>query len=280
LITGATEGVGKATAMELARRRFTVVMAVRDAAKAEAVKREIAASTGNTDVDFIVADLASLKQVRRLADTFRQHYPSLDVLINNAGAVIPRRFVTEDGYEMTFQVNYLSHFLLTQLLLNEIRKSDQGRVINLGSSAYEFGKFDRDNLQGEKRFSMIGAYASSKLFVLLSTLELAKRLRGTPVTANVVHPGIVRTPMMLRAPGVLFRAISYLALPFSVAPQKGAATSVYLASSDEVRAISGKYFSRCKPTAVRDKVASARDAESLWDTSVKMLKQISAAPVE
>jgi NAD(P)-dependent dehydrogenase (short-subunit alcohol dehydrogenase family) len=279
LITGATEGVGKATAVDLARRQFAVVMAARNAAKAEAVKREIAAATGNADIDFVVADLASLGQVRRLADTFKRRYSGLDVLINNAGVVMPRRLVTEDGYETTFQVNYLSHFLLTQLLLDEVRKSAQGRIVNLGSSVYEFGKFDEDNLQGEKRFSVIGSYATSKLFVLLSTVELAKRLRGTAVTANVVHPGIVRTPMMLRAPGVLFRAISYLALPFSVTPQKGAATSIYLASSDEVSGVSGRYFTRCKPAAVNDKVVSERAAQSLWDISVGLLKQRPGVPI-
>ena len=151
LITGATEGVGKATATELARRGFAVVMAARNAAKAEKVKWEIAKSTGNADADYIVADLASLEQIRQLAETFKARYPKLDVLVNNAGVVLPARTITGDGFETTFQVNYLSHFFLTQLLLDEIKKSDQGRIINLSSSAYAMGKFDVGNLQSERR---------------------------------------------------------------------------------------------------------------------------------
>jgi NAD(P)-dependent dehydrogenase (short-subunit alcohol dehydrogenase family) len=272
LITGATEGVGKATAVELARKGFTVVLAARNAARAEMVKKEIAVSTGNTDIDFIIADLASLKQVRHLADTFKQRYASLDVLINNAGVLVPRRILTEDGYETTFQVNYLSHFLLTQLLLDHLLNSGQGRIINLGSSVYTIGTFDKDNLQGEKQFAVLAAYAASKLFVLMFTLELARRLRDTPVTANVVHPGIVRTPMMLRAPGLLLRTASYLAFPFAVSPQKGAATSVYLASSQEVKDVSGQYFVRCKPVAVQSKFNSESDRVLLWNISMKCLK--------
>jgi NAD(P)-dependent dehydrogenase (short-subunit alcohol dehydrogenase family) len=273
LITGATEGVGKATAMELAGKGFTVVLAARNAAKADAVKQQLATSTGNADCDFIIADLTSLQQVRRLAATFKQRHSKLDVLINNAGVVLAGRTVTEDGYETTFQANYLSHFLLTQLLLDELKRSDQGRIINLTSNVYEFGRFDPSNLQSEKRFSPIGAYAASKLLVLLSTLELADRLRDSRVTANAVHPGVVRTPMMLRAPTALLRAIAYLALPFSVSPQKGAATSVYLASSDDVRDVSAKYFTRCKPTAIKSKFNSKEYRESLWSISMAALKK-------
>jgi retinol dehydrogenase-12 len=271
LITGATEGVGKATALALAGKNFSVIIAARNPAKANAVRDEIAAFTGNRDIDFIIADLSSLKQVRHLANTFKQRHSNLDVLVNNAGVVVPTRIITEDGFETIFQVNYLSHFLLTQLLLDEIRTSDQGRIINLVSNVYRMGVFDTDNLQAEKKFSMIGAYSSSKLFMMLFTFELAKRLRQTRVTANAVHPGIVRTPMMLRAPGLLMRTISYLALPFSVSPQVGAATSVYLASSAEVEDISGTYFTRCAPTPVNPKFNSEHQRESLWAISTDLL---------
>lgn len=268
LITGATEGVGKATAIELAKRGITIVMAVRNPAKAEKVKWEIAKTTGNADADYIVADLASLGQVRRLAETFKERYSSLDILINNAGVVPPTRTVTEDGYETTFQVNYLSHFLMTQLLLGELQKNEQGRIINLSSSVYTIGKLDKDNLQGEKRFSLMGAYSASKLFMLLHTIELARRLRETRITVNAAHPGIVRTPMMLQAPGAL-RLASYLALPFSIPPRQGAATSVYLALSHEVGDRSGQYFVRCKSRDIKSKFNTEPERELLWNLSMR-----------
>jgi len=270
LITGATEGVGKLTALELAKKGFTIVVAARNANKAEALKEEIEASTGNAGCDYIVADLESLGQVRQLAETFRRRYATLDVLINNAGVFLPRRTETEDGYEMMFQINYLSQFLLTNLLLRELQNSEQGRIINLSSSVYSIGKFDRDNLQSEKHFSVLGTYAATKLFVLMFTEELARRLKATPVTANAVHPGIVRTRMMLQAPGAL-RLVSYLSLPFSISPFKAAQTSVFLASSPEVKGISGQYFTNSKSAAVKNKFDTAENRALLWDLSLHAL---------
>jgi retinol dehydrogenase 12 len=270
LITGATEGVGKVTALELAKKGFTIVIAARNADKAGALIEEIEASTGNTNCDYIVADLRSLEQVRQLAATFRLRYSTLDVLINNAGVFLPTRTETEDGYETMFQVNYLSPFLLTNLLLEELQRSEQGRIINLSSSVYTMGKFEPDKLQsvGERDFSVLGTYAATKLFVLMFTEELARRLKGTTVTANAVHPGIVRTRMMLQAPGVL-RLVSYLSLPFSVSTSKGAQTSVYLASSPEVTGISGQYFAKSKRVAVKNKFDTPENRALLWDLSLK-----------
>jgi NAD(P)-dependent dehydrogenase (short-subunit alcohol dehydrogenase family) len=268
LITGATEGIGKATAIELARAGFTVVLGARDAAKAEAVKNEIVASTANRDTDYIIADLRSLKQVGQLAQTFKQRHPRLDVLINNAGVFMPAGEMTEDGHEATFQVNYLSQFYLTHLLLDELKNSGQGRIINLSSSVYAAGKFDLHNPHSERRFSTFSAYSDSKLLMLLFTIELAERLKGTRVTANAVHPGIVRTQMLLRAPGA-FRIIAYLALPFAISPQKGAATTVHLASSPEVKDISGKYFTRCRATNIKTAFNSRDNRSALWDLSMR-----------
>src|ERR687888_1540677 len=252
LITGATEGVGKVTALE----------------------KEIETSTGNASCDYIVADLGSLGQVRQLAETFRRSYSTLDVLINNAGVFLPTRTQTEDGYEMMFQVNYLSPFLLTNLLLDELQRSEQGRIINLSSSVYAIGKFDPDNLQsvGERHFSVLGTYAATKLFVLMFTEELARRLKGTSVTANAVHPGIVRTRMMLQAPGVL-RLVSYLSLPLSTSPFEGARTSVYLASSPEVKGISGLYFTKSKRAAVKNKFDTAENRALLWELSLNAVEE-------
>jgi retinol dehydrogenase 12 len=271
LITGATDGVGKVTAAELVSKGFTVVLAARNAAKAFAVKAEIKAATGG-EVDVILADLASLKAVYQLAETFKGRYPRLDVLINNAGIFVPTRKVTEDGLEATYQVNYLSAFLLTHLLLDELKKSEQGRIINLSSSVYTVGKFDEQNLQSERRFSVMGAYSASKLFMLLFSVELARRLSGTRITVNAVHPGVVRTQMMTRAPG-FFKIIAYLALPFAVSPQKGAATSVYLASSPEVATVSGRYFTSCKSAAIKSKFNTEAIRRRLWEASAEALQR-------
>jgi NAD(P)-dependent dehydrogenase (short-subunit alcohol dehydrogenase family) len=271
LITGATEGVGKATATELVSKGFAVVLAARNAAKADAVKAEIRATTGG-EVEIILADLTSLKAMYQLAESFKRRYPRLDVLINNAGIFMPKRVLTEDGFEACYQVNYLSHFLLTHLLLDELKKSDQGRIINLSSSVYTVGKFDAQNLQSEKRFSVMGAYAASKLFMLLFSIELAERLKGTSITVNAVHPGIARTQMMLRAPG-MFKVVSYLALPFSVSPEKGAATSVYLASSQDIRRISGAYFTNCQEKKVRTKFDTKGYKDLLWNISAESLRR-------
>ena len=267
LITGATDGIGKVSATALARMGYTVVLAARNEAKAATVTSEIVASTGNRDVGYLTADLRSLAQLHRLAETFSVRYPRLDVLINNAGVIMPQRVLTEDGYETTFQVNYLSQFYLTQLLLNALEKSPQGRVINLASSVYRAGRFDPDNLQSERRFSTIGAYATSKLCVLLFTLELAHRLAPTRVTANAVHPGIVRTPMMREAQGV-FRAVSYAALPFSRSPDKGAATSVFLADSPDAEQISGWYFANARPKNVKTAHNTRENRDYLWNLSM------------
>jgi retinol dehydrogenase 12 len=266
LITGATDGIGKVTATALAAKGYAVVLAARNKAKAAAVTREIVAATGNRNVDYVTADLRSLAQLQQLAETFTVRYPRLDVLINNAGIVMPRRAVTEDGYETTFQVNYLSQFYLTHLLLSDLQRSPQGRIVNLSSSVYRVGKFEPDNLQGEQRFSAIRAYAASKLLVLLFTIELAHRLSSTSVTANAVHPGIVRTPMMRDAPGAL-RAMSYAALPFSLPPDKGAATSVFLASSQEPARVSGKYFSKAKSREVKTSYNTQENRNLLWALS-------------
>jgi NAD(P)-dependent dehydrogenase (short-subunit alcohol dehydrogenase family) len=270
LITGATEGVGKATALGLARKGFVVVLGARNAAKAEAVKAEIAASSGNPNIDYLIADLASLKQVRDLADTFKQRYPRLDVLINNAGIFAPERILTEDGFETTLQVNHLSHFYLTLLLLDHLGKSVQGRIINLSSSVYIAGKFDVNDLQSETRFSTFSAYSDSKLLMLLFTIELAERLRETGITANAVHPGVVRTPLMLQAPGI-FRLVAYLALPFALSPQKGAATSVYLASAPEVKSISGRYFTSSRASRFKTAFNTPDQRNLLWELSRKSL---------
>jgi retinol dehydrogenase 12 len=272
LITGATDGVGKATAAELARKGFAVVLAGRNPAKAAAVAKQIVDTTGNRDVDYLIADLGSFAQLYRLAEEFTLRYRRLDVLINNAGVLMTQREMTEDGYETMFQVNYLSQFYLTQLLLDELQNSPQGRIINLCSSVYRMGQFDPHNLPGEHRFSTFGAYTASKLLVLLFTIELANRLSATHVTANAVHPGVVRTQMMLGTPGI-FRAISYAALPFSLSPAKGATSSVFLASAPELAKVSGQYFSRTKTRKAKTAFNTQENRNLLWSLSMTAMQR-------
>jgi NAD(P)-dependent dehydrogenase (short-subunit alcohol dehydrogenase family) len=278
LITGATDGVGRATAIELARKGFTVVIAARDAAKAGAAVMEIEAATGRRDADYIIADLKSLAQVRALSDTFHQRYPRLDVLVNNAGIFPGARQITGDGFEASYQVNYLSQFYLTHLMLNALKAARAGRIINLSSSVHSGGKFDPQNLQSEKKFSSFGTCANSKLLMLLFTIELAERLKLTPITANAVHPGVVKTPMMLRAPGI-FRAVAYLSLPFALSPSQGAETSVYLASSPEVGGVSGKYFARSREAAIKSAFNTPENRELLWNLSMQSLR-LAEAPLD
>ena len=268
LITGATEGIGRATAIDLAGKGFTVVLAARNEAKAAAVAKEIEAVTGRNDTDVITADLSSLSQVRALAETFHRRYPRLDVLINNAGIFSPTRAMTGDGFEATYQVNYLSHFYLTHLMLDALKQSEQGRIINLSSNAYSAGKFDPANLQSERRFSTIGSYAASKLLMLMLTIELAHRLSDTRLTANAVHPGVVNTHMLKSATG-FFKVIALLATPFASTPEKGAATSVYLASSPDVQGSSGKYFTRSKETPIKTASNTPENRAHLWSLSMQ-----------
>jgi retinol dehydrogenase 12 len=271
LITGATEGVGRATAVALAAKGFRIVVAARDATKAQALERELAAHDGG-EADHILVDLASLREVRALAHEFKRRYPRLDVLINNAGVFLPRRTETGDGFETTYQINYLSHFLLTHLLLDHLEQSAQGRIINLSSSVYAAGRFDVSNLQSERTFSVLGTYAASKLFMLMFTRELGKRLAGTRITANAAHPGIVRTRMMLRAPGA-FRVMSYLSLPFSISPARGARTLVYLASSPDLVGVSGHYFTRSRRTDARNADDTEENRALLWELSRRSLEE-------
>jgi NAD(P)-dependent dehydrogenase (short-subunit alcohol dehydrogenase family) len=271
LITGATDGIGRATAIALAAKGFTVVLAARNAAKAQAVVKDIEAATGRRDADYIVADLQSLAQVRALSDAFHQRYPRLDVLINNAGIFSGARQLTGDGFEASYQVNYLAQFYLTHLMLDALKAARQGRIINLSSSVHSSGKFDPHNLQSEKRFSSFATYANSKLLMLLFTLELAERLKLTPITANAVHPGVVKTPMMLHAPGI-FKVVGYLALPFALSPEQGAATSVYLATSPDVARTSGKYFANSKEAKIKTAFNTPENREALWNLTMQSLR--------
>jgi NAD(P)-dependent dehydrogenase (short-subunit alcohol dehydrogenase family) len=271
LITGATDGIGKATAIILARKGFKLVIAARNMAKAGALRAEIEALTGVRDVGFIPCDLRSLDQVEALAETVRANFPRLDVLINNAGIMAPSREETTDGLEASFQVNYLSAFLLTHRLLDPLKASGQGRIVNLSSNVYAMGRFDPDNLQGERRYSAISAYAASKLFLTLFTVSLAERLKGSRVTANAVHPGVVRTQMLATAKGP-FKLVALLATPFARTPEQGAGLPVRLASAPDLDNTTGLYFAGSRPQALKTPFNTNAARDDLWRSSAELLE--------
>jgi retinol dehydrogenase-14 len=266
LITGATSGIGKATAMGLANMGASVVMVGRDRGRGETAMSEIKEGNPNASVDLMLADVSSQKEIRRLAGEFREAYPRLDVLINNAGVFLSKRITTADGIEMTLAVNHLAYFLLTNLLLDMLKASAPSRIVNVSSGAQSNGTIDFDNLQGEKGYKGTKAYSQSKLANVLFTYELARRLEGTGVTANCLHPGAVRTNFGSGSSGVFGFMVRALR-PLMISPEKGAETSIYLASSPKVEGESGGYFVKKAEARSSDESYDERIARRLWEVS-------------
>ena len=270
LITGATSGIGKATAMGLASMGASVVMVGRDRGRGEAALAEIKEGSANASVDLMLADLSSQEEIHRLADEFEEAYPRLDVLINNAGVIRSKRVTTADGIEMTFAVNHLAPFLLTNLLLDLLKASAPSRIVNVSSGEQRNGTIDFDDLQGEKVYKTAKAYSQSKLANVLFTYELARRLEGTGVTANCLHPGAgVRTNLGSGVSGVFGFTVRALT-PLMKSPEKGAQTSIYLASSPEVEGLSGKYFVKKVEARSSDVSHDKRLARHLWEVSADL----------
>jgi NAD(P)-dependent dehydrogenase (short-subunit alcohol dehydrogenase family) len=235
------------------------------------VVEEIRKLSGNMRVDSLLADLSSQQEVRRLADAFQNKYPHIDVLLNNAGGTFLTRQLSVDGIEMTFALNHLAYFLLSNLLLETIKASAPARIINVSSGAHFSGKIDFDNLQGERSYSSFAPYGNSKLANILFTTELAQRLEGTGVTVNALHPGLVNTGFGRNNPGILMKIMGVIIPLIARSPEKGAETSIYLASSSEVQTISGKYFVDCKVTQPAPQSADTVVARKLWDVSAEMV---------
>ncbi len=269
LITGASNGIGEATALGLAAMNARVVMVCRNETRGRAAINRIRQSTPLGQLDLLIADLSSQAQIRELAAKVRSDYPSLHVLINNAGIFRPRRELSVDGIELTFATNHLAPFLLTQELLGLVQASGEGRITTLSSKLHERGKIDFENLELSRGYSGLKAYSNSKLANVLFTYELAKRLEGTGVTANAVHPGGVATGISNGAGffGLLWKILR----PILRTPEQGAETSVYVASSQEVDAVSGKYFVDKKPVASSATSHDAALAKKLWDVSEAMV---------
>jgi NAD(P)-dependent dehydrogenase (short-subunit alcohol dehydrogenase family) len=270
LVTGGTNGIGKSTALELARMGATVIVVGRDAQKTSHVLEEIRAASGNQNVNSLLADLSSQQEVRGLADQFKSKYSRLHVLINNAGGFFMRRQIRVDGIEMTFALNHLASFLLTNLLLDTIKASAPARIINVSSNAHTSGKIEFDNLQGEREYGP-RAYDNSKLANILFTMELARRLEGTGVTVNALHPGFVATGFAKNNGKVIAALVSLITPLVARSPVKGAETSVYLASSPTVESISGKYFFDSRVVPPAPQATDMVVARKLWDVSAEMV---------
>jgi NAD(P)-dependent dehydrogenase (short-subunit alcohol dehydrogenase family) len=271
LLTGATSGIGKATALGLAQMGATVVMVSRDRARGEAVQAEIKTKSGNAAVDLLLADLSAQQSIRQLVENFQQRYTQLHVLINNAGLFMLRRRTTVDGLEMTFAVDYLAPFLLTNLLLDVLKASAPARIVNVSSNSHEAGYIKLDDLQAEHHYRSMRAYGQSKLAVVLFTYELARRLQGTGVMANCLHPGFVATNIGQSGMGPASRIVTRLIFAFGISPQEGAKTSLYLASSPEVEGVTGKYFVKGIPQRSAPISYDESLQRQLWEESVKLV---------
>src|SRR5436309_6361806 len=238
MVTGANSGIGKATALELAQMGATVVMVCRDRARGEEARSEITTKSRNNAVDLLQADLSSQQSIRQLVEHFKQRYTHLHVLINNAGAAFTGRRETVDGLEMTFAVNYLAPFLLTNLLLDVLKASAPARIVNVSSASHKSGYIQMDDLQGEKHNRSMRAYPQSKLAIVLFTYELARRLQGTGVTANCLDPGFVATNIGQNGVGSVGRSSRKLIFSMlGISPEEGPQTSIHLPSSTDIEGL-------------------------------------------
>lgn len=268
LVTGATGGIGRVTACELARRGAALIIVGRNRERGEIAMAE-ARAAGAASVNFIAADLSNQDQVRRLGQQILDRYPRIDVLVNNAGGMFRRRILSADGIEMTFALNHLSYYLLTHLLLPALSQAPAARIVNVASNAHRGVDIDFSNLQGEQGYRALRAYKRSKLANICFTIALARRLEGSGVTANALHPGFVATDIGARSDRLAAIAWRLVSL-FAIDVEKGAQTSVYLAASKDVAGVSGQYFSECRPAQPSAPARDRNTQEKLWEVSAAM----------
>ena len=263
LITGATDGIGKQTAIELASKNYEIIIHGRNEEKCAEAKNEIIKKTGNKNIEFVCADFSSLNDVRNMAEDIIKKYDRLDVLINNAGVYMNKKVLTNDGFETTFAVNHLAPFLLTNLLLDLIKKSQPARIINVSSIAHTRASVDFENLNAEKGFDAYGAYALSKLANVLFTNKLVEILSDENITVNSLHPGVITTKLLRTGFNVTGASL-----------ETGAATSVYLADSNEVEKITGKYFVNKKIEEPAELSKDSKLVNKFWEISQKIINRI------
>jgi len=269
LITGATNGIGRVPAVALAKMGAELFLIYRSKPRADETVAEIRTKTGNENVHLIHADLGSQKQVQASAAEFLATGKPLHVLVNNAGLGNTNRLVTEDGIEMVFAVNHLAYFLLTMLLLDRIKQSAPARIVNVASEAHRFATMHFDDLGGERRYSTFGSYGQSKLANVLFSYELARRLAGTGVTVNCLHPGGIASGLWTNN-GWLAQFIMQAGKLFLKTPEQGAQTTIYLASSDKVDGVTGKYFANCREKRSNKESYNLEVARRLWEISERM----------
>ena len=271
IVTGGNSGIGKETALALAKMGATVVLVVRDQERGEKAKAEIVSQSGKKSVNVMLCDLSSMSSIRRFAGEFKLKYGRLDVLINNAGAVFNKREVTPEGFERTLAVNYLGSFLLTHELLGLLKARVPSRIINLSSGLAKNGKIDLDDLQSERNYAGMKVYSKAKLMVMMFTYQLARRLEGTGVTVNLLMPGFVATNLGKNSGSLRSSIMFKMVRPIQISPKKGAETSVYIASSDDVQNTTGKCFAKKKETTTCPKSYDKELQERLWDKTARML---------
>ena len=271
MVTGANSGIGEATALGLAQMGATVVMICRDQTKGEEAQNQIKTKSGNNAVDLLLADLSSQQSIRQLVENFQQNYTQLHVLINNAGVFMMSRKATVDGLEMTFAVNYLAPFLLTNLLLDKLQNSAPARIVNVSSESHQSGYIKIDDLQAEKGYRSWNAYGQSKLALVMFTYELARRLQGTDMTVNCLHPGFVSTNIGQSDTAPIVRTLVKFIFSRGISPEEGAKTSIYLASSPEVEGVTGKYFAKCIPIRSAPISYDKSLQQQLWEQSAKLV---------
>ncbi len=271
MVTGANSGIGKATALGLAQMGATVIIVCRDRARGEEAQNEIKTKSGNNAVDLLLADLSSQQSIRQLVENFQQNYTQLHVLINNAGVFMMSRKATVDGLEMTFAVNYLAPFLLTNLLLDKLQNSAPARIVNVSSESHQSGYIKIDDLQAEKGYRSWNAYGQSKLALVMFTYELARRLQGTDMTVNCLHPGFVSTNIGQSDTAPIVRTLVKFIFSRGISPEEGAKTSIYLASSPEVEGVTGKYFAKCIPIRSAPISYDKSLQQQLWEQSAKLV---------
>lgn len=271
LVTGGTSGIGKETIKALAATGATIVFTTRDAQKGEEIKKEIIQETGNSDVEYLRCNFASFASIRACAEEFTKRYQRLDVLINNAGILPQERQESKDGIELNFAVNYLAPFLLTHLLLPLLKQSAPARIINVSSSMHAEGEINFADIESKKSFNKYAAYAQSKLALILFTKKLATELKGTGVTVNALHPGIVGTEMTMQNVRQMNPITAFIFKRTLITPVQGAETSVYLAVSPDVAKVSGEYFVNKKIASAAPSASDLTAADRLWDVSTKMV---------
>jgi retinol dehydrogenase-12 len=272
VVTGATSGIGLVTAQSLARQGATLIVVGRNSERGAATVSRIRQETGNAAVELMIADLSAQAEVRGLASDIQRRFPRLDVLVNNAGALFARKELSHDGLEMTFALNHLAYFLLTNLLLDPLKASPLGRIVNVSSEAHRGAQLDFADLQGEHNYRGYRAYARSKLANILFTYELARRLEGTGVVTNALHPGFVATNFGHNNRSFTAGLFRILQLVAAISPEEGAQTIIHLATAPEVQHITGEYF--VKQKAVRSSQASYDHAaaEGLWQVSTELTR--------